>query len=140
MIYNSIDDFLRKQESAIHDLVERVEHQIGGHYAALAPEQLRQIARRDATDLIVALRTDDARQMGQQQAQEMKAAGAPLAQITRMGAAMECALVTFVGERLTAQPNLRDELLRRVERLASRYRANIVAVMLDNALQRLRKD
>ena len=55
MHYNSIDHFLTVHEPDIAALIEDAERVTGGHYAAMAPDQLHRTAQSDARELIALL-------------------------------------------------------------------------------------
>jgi hypothetical protein len=139
MHYNSIDHFLTVHEPDIATLIEDAERVTGGHYSAMAPEQLHQTAQSDAHELIAGLRAAHVdRTTIQETARETETQGIALDDLTRMSLEIERRFIPYVQAELAEQPEFAADLVRRCRHITAGYRSNITTVKLDRALGRLK--
>jgi hypothetical protein len=140
MHYNSIDHFLTVHEPDIAALIEDAECATGGHYAAMAPEQLHQTAQSDAHQLIEGLRAAHVdRTTIQDNARQTDTQGIALDDLTRMSLEIERRFIAYVQAELAEQPEFAADLARRCRHITAGYRSNVTAVKLDRALGRLKQ-
>ena len=140
MYYNSIDHFLTAHEAAVVAIMAAVHQAVGGHYAAMTPEQRAATARNDTAELFAALRTDTFDPAGSRaNAQQTARAGIELDDLARLPTMLEPRLHAYFAEQLRDQATLATDLDRRLAHVVTRYRSTITAVKIDTALERMRK-
>lgn len=139
MHYNSIDHFLTVHEPDIAALIEDAERVTGGHYAAMAPDQLHRTAQSDARELIAGLRAAHVdRTAIQDTARQTDTQGIALDDLTRMSIEIERRFIPYIQAELAEQPEFAADLVRRCRHITAGYRSNVTAVKLDRALGRLK--
>lgn len=141
MRYYSIDQFLTTHQTALTGLMEATQRAAGGHYAAMTPIQLQQTAAGDAEQLITALRNSPApRASYQENARGVDDNGVALDDLQRLADAVEAHFIPYFTAQLGDEPDLREELLRRLRHVNGRFRAGTRAVQIDKTIRRLHTD
>ncbi|HUS17888.1 MAG TPA: hypothetical protein VM536_23070 [Chloroflexia bacterium] len=140
MHYNSIDHFLQENEPAITALMAAAQEAAGGHYAAMSPEQSRQTAADDARQVMRSFREMQLdRESIQADARRVDGEGINLDDLTRMASHFTRHFEAFAKERLTGQPDLAREMVRRCGVMGTTYTANVTTVKLDKTLRRMQR-
>ena len=138
MRYYSIDSFLTTHRAALAGLMEAAQRAAGGHYGAMTPIQLQQTAASDAEQLITALRNRPLpRESYQENARAVDGNGVALDDLTHLADAVEAGFIPYFTQQLQDEPDLLDELLRRLRYINGRFRAGIQAVQIDKTIRRL---
>ncbi len=141
MRYNSIDQFLTTHRTALTGLMEAAQRTAGGHYAAMTPIQLQQTAANDAEQLITALRNSPVlRESFQENARTVDGNGVALDDLARLADGVEAHFIPYFTTQLSDEPDLLEELLRRLRHINSRFRAGIRAVQIDKTIRRFQTD
>ncbi len=141
MRYHSIDQFLTTHQTVLTGLMEAAQREAGGHYAAMTPIQLQQTAAGDAEQLITALRNSPlARESFQENARAVDSNGVALDDLQRLADAVEARFIPYFTTQLDGEPDLREELLRRLRHINGRFRSGIRAVQIDKTIRRLQTD
>ena len=134
MRYNSLDHFLKEHEAEIAAIIMDVQRRVGGHYARLAPEELQQNAAQDAQYVMQIWRKGLADREAREIATHADRAGIDLNDLIRLVDEMAVSFAAFFEEELREQPELREDLLRRMRHTSASYRTSIIAVRLDKKL------
>jgi hypothetical protein len=125
-----VGNFLAAHKSQIIALVEQAYHQAGGHYARMSPEERRQGATNDADELILDL-TEGTAHLPHLPPPDV------VADVLQMVSALETLLVSYVQTALATQPDLRRDLVRRMQLSTNRFRMKLSTRHLDEVQQAL---
>ena len=124
--------FLTDHQEAIAGLLECVYAEVGGHYAALTPEQQHAQAHLDSRQLITdLLRGGPDRQAIQRTVQTAADPSIP-GDIVRLAAFMERRFEAFVRAQLADDPDLARLLLARCDVVFARFRLGLSAAQIDH--------
>ncbi len=139
MHYNSAEHFLRTQTDAITARLAEGQAAAGGHYARLTPAARQATAAADAHQFIAALLAANlAPDVVQAGARAAGDAGVPIDDLLRMTDETQPRLLAFITAELADQPELGADLVRRIRDVNARFRSNVTAVKLEQAIARLR--
>jgi len=138
MYYNSIEEFLTVHEADLIALMERVQAQVGGHYAAMTVDELHASAVSDMQYAISVWRTPQViRSEARAIAEQTDQAGVDLDDLTRLVDGLQAALLDFVAGCLAEQSDLAGKLLRQIRHSSNNYRSGVTEVKLDKTLRRI---
>ena len=135
-----ITRFLLEHEEAIAGLLESVYMEVGGHYAALTPEQRQAQAALDSRQMITdLLRGGPDRQAIQRTVQTAASPTIP-GDIVRLAAIMERRFEAFVRAELACDPALTRLLLARCDVVFARFRLGLSAAQIDHAAPGVKRE
>jgi hypothetical protein len=126
----TIADFLAASKSRLTELIEQAYQQVGGHYADLSPGERRHSATQDADELIRDLTEGTAHL-------PVLPSPAVVAEVLQMVSALEALFVAYVQEAPGAHPDLRREVIRRMQLSTNRFRMKLSAQHLGAEQQAL---
>lgn len=140
MHYNSIDHFLTTQAERIPQLVLDAWQKTGGSYARLDPVARAALAQQTAGSILANLRQGELdRTNTTAQLKQLDAQGLQPAEVRQASTIISQHLQAWAATELDDQPDLREDLRRRIAHLGVRVRATITGIELDNTLQRLHR-
>ena len=140
MYYNSLDQFLTLRTDDLTAIMEGVQMQIGGHYAALTTEQRHANAVNDTLYVIGVWRAAIIdREHTRGIAAEADRAGVDVDDLKRLVDTVHPLFVAFVERELATQPELAVEMIRRMHHSSSTYRSGVTEVKIDKTLRRIHK-
>ncbi|HMA35606.1 MAG TPA: hypothetical protein VKY74_14165 [Chloroflexia bacterium] len=138
MHYNSVDHFLTVHAARIPAVLLAAWQQVGGYYATQTPAAQQAQAEGVGQVVLATLRRGAIDQAETQAEMEgLAAQGIPLADIRHGSEGIEAGLRALVAAELADQPDLRQELERRIGHLGARVRARVTTAEMDHTLRRL---
>jgi hypothetical protein len=134
-MHYAVEQFLDRRFAAICAIIEQAAAEAGGHYATMSPANRRLNAEHDTVEFIQALTEGRAdRDAARVNGARPTNTGLIADDLLRLSHLTEPRFEAYINQELGADPDLRDELLRRARQVHASYRASLTGVKIDEVL------